>query len=390
VERLYNSLLTLTPLARRGLAALWLAGAGLCIAGLAGELFLRIVRERAWKESERYRTGNIFFANSLEMNAGQRALWRKPWRKYEPGAKLELSAGGELFRIEINSQGYRTREFSETKPAGTVRVLCIGGSTTVAGRTNDETYPALLEARLRRRWPGLPLEVLNLGTSGVGSDLWLAWLDKLLAWQPDVVVQYEGINDISWLELPAYAARHPIRRVVQDSLLLERLLGFAPANLDPEISETLERRLEMHRRCRARDVAYLGATFAAPDAARASPEFRGLLDVSAEFWTRYFPLRRFALYSAVLARHNALFREFTDRHRINRVLVHEELTDPALFVDACHLTPEGIDRLAGVFEPAVADLVSDRPAFREWEKGAYHTALVTSRPGQNLSRGGNR
>jgi hypothetical protein len=76
------------------------------------------------------------------------------------------------------------------------------------------------------------------------------------------------------------------------------------------------------------------------------------------------PLRRFAAYAAILARHNALFREFAHRERINRVLVYERLDDPALFVDACHFTPEGIDRLAGVFEPAVADLVMDRPAFR--------------------------
>ncbi len=304
----------------------------------------------------------------MEMHAGHRGLWRKPWRKYEPGAKLELSAGGEQFRIEINQQGYRTRDFSTTKPAGAVRVLCIGGSTTVAGRTNDETYPALLEARLRRRWPGLPLEVLNLGVSGVGSDLWLEWLDKLLALEPDVIVQYEAINDISWSELTDYAARRPGRRALQDSLLLERLLGFDPAALEPEMRETLERRLEMHRRSRERGVAYLGATFAAPDATRASEDFRRLLDVSAEFWTRNFPLRRYALYAAILARHNALFQEFADRHRINRVLVHEQLADPALFIDACHFTPVGIDRLAGVFEPAVADLVDDRPAFQAWEQ----------------------
>ncbi len=302
----------------------------------------------------------------MEMNAGNRGLWRKPWRKYEPGAKVELSVGGERFRIEINRLGYRTREFAERKPAGTVRVLCIGGSTTVAGRTNDETYPALLEAKLLRRWPGLPLEVLNLGVSGVGSELWLEWLDKLLAWDPDVIVQYEAINDIAWSELPHYAARHPARRLLYASLLLERLFGFDPADLDPEVEETLERRREMDRRCRERHVAYLGATFAAPDATRASPDFHRLLDVSAEFWTRHFPLRRYAAYAALLARHNALFRDFADRHRINRVLVHETLTNPALFVDACHFTPEGIDRLAGVFEPAVADLVDDRAGFREW------------------------
>jgi lysophospholipase L1-like esterase len=346
------------------------AGSGLVVASLGGELWLRLERDRAWKDTEAYRLGNVFFASSLEMNAGHRTLWRKPWRKYEPGARLELTAGRELFRIEINRLGYRTRDFSESKPPGTVRVLCIGGSTTVAGRANDETYPALLEAKLRRRWPGLPLEVLNLGVSGVGSALWLEWLDKLLGWDPDVIVQYEAINDIAWTELPAYAARYPWRRSLRDSLLLDRLLGFDPEDLDPEMRKTLDRRREMNRRCRERNVAYLGATFAAPDATRASPEFVRLLDASASFWTRHFPLQRFSSYAAILARHNALFRELAYRERINRVLVYERLDDPALFVDACHFTPAGIDRLAELFEPAVADLVEDRPRFREWESAA--------------------
>jgi lysophospholipase L1-like esterase len=354
------------PFARRAIAGLWLAGSGIVIAGLAGELWLRFDHDRFWRDPEASRTANVFFANSMEMNAGHRTLWRKPWRKYEPGARLELAAGGEVFRVEINRLGYRTHEFEEHKPEGTVRVLCIGGSTTVAGRANDETYPALLEAMLRRRWPGLPLEVLNLGVSGVGSALWLEWLDKLMAFDPDVIVHYEAINDIAWTELPDHAARNPGGRALRQSFLLDRLLDFDPGDLDPEIEATLDRRSEMSRQCRGRGVAYLGATFAAPDTARADPEFVRLLDMSASFWTRHFPLRRFASYAAILARHNALFRELAQRERINRVLVYERLRDPALFVDACHFTPEGIYRLAEAFEPAVADLVRDRPAFHEW------------------------
>jgi hypothetical protein len=55
----------------------------------------------------------------------------------------------------MTSEGYRMREIALPKPAGLVRVVCIGGSTTVAGRTNDETYPALPERKLQARFPGL-------------------------------------------------------------------------------------------------------------------------------------------------------------------------------------------------------------------------------------------
>lgn len=358
----------LRPMARV-IVALWFGFVGLATLGLAGELWLRIEREQAWRASERFRAGNVFFANATALNAGDRALWHKPWRKYEPGSRAELVVEGQRFVVQINRLGYRTREFSPHKPEGTVRVLCIGGSTTVAGRTNDETYPALLEARIRRRWPGLPVEVLNLGISGVNSEDWLEWLDKLLSWEPDLIVQYEAINDISWIDLPRYASRHPIRRRLRDSLLLERLLGFDPKALDPDLRSTLRCFEEMDRRCRSRGVAYLTATFAAPDVSRAGKEMRQHLDTNIAFWTRYFPVRSFPVYAAILARHNSFLTEFTAGHGMSRVLVHEQIADPALFIDACHFTPEGIDRLAEAFLPAVADIVENRPAFRRWVAG---------------------
>ena len=43
-------------------------------------------------------------------------------------------------RIPELARDHRTREFERPKPAGLLRVVCIGGSTTVAGRTNEETY----------------------------------------------------------------------------------------------------------------------------------------------------------------------------------------------------------------------------------------------------------
>ena len=146
--------------------------------------------------------------------------------------------------------------------------------------------------------------------------------------------------------------------------------------LEPDIRGTLRRFEEMDRRCRQRGVAYLTATFAAPDAQRANEEFRQHLDTSVAFWTRHFPLRSWATYSAILARHNALLVEFITRHGINCVLVHQRLTDPALFIDACHFTPPGIDQLSEAFLAPVADLVEARPSFRRWAADRSLRTLV--------------
>src|SRR3990172_3049290 len=122
----------------RALSAAWLLVAGILIAGLAGELWLRLERRASIEASARFAEGNVFFATEKVLNVGTKTLWARRWFKYRPGARIEMTVGGELFRIEINSRGYRTHEFAVPKPEGLVRVVCIGASTTVAGRTNEE------------------------------------------------------------------------------------------------------------------------------------------------------------------------------------------------------------------------------------------------------------
>jgi lysophospholipase L1-like esterase len=350
----------------RAAAAAWLALAAALILGLAAEAWLRYQRLLDARASERFRATNVFFANAMELQAGTHSLWAERWQEYQPGAKVDVVLGGERFVVEMNSRGYRTREFAVPKPADVVRIACIGGSTTVAGRTNEETYPALLERKLRARLPGLRIEVLNLGVSSVTSEYWFARLDRVLGFEPDVVVQYDAVNDISWRHLPRYAAAHPSRAWAYRSLLLERLVPFDVESLDPFLRDTFLTLGETARACAARRVAYLGATFAAPDPARAAGPFRRHLDHNAEFWTRRFPLRSYATWAAIVERHNRLYVEFAERYHVPYVLAHESLRDPALFIDVCHFTPAGIDRLAEALVPALADLVAQTPAGQRW------------------------
>ncbi|HSD67333.1 MAG TPA: SGNH/GDSL hydrolase family protein [Vicinamibacteria bacterium] len=352
----------------RAIAGAWLVLAAALVASLAGELWFRIQRHRDYLASERFRATNVFFANGMELNASTHSLWRERWKEYEPGARLDVVAGGERFVVEMNSDGYRTHEIEVPKPKGRVRVVCIGGSTTVAGRTNDETYPALLEKKLRARFPGLDVEVLNLGVSSVTTEYWRGRLDRVLGFEPDVLVQYQAINDIAWRHFPRYAKEHRLRGWAYKSLLLQHLFPFPVEEMDPYLAATLETMGATARACHERGVAYLAGSFASPDPERARGEFRRHLDCSAEFWSRWFPMPSYATWAAIVARHNRLFVDFVQRNHLPYVLVHEKLTDPALFIDVCHFTPEGIDRLAGTFLPGVAELVEDTAAYRSWKR----------------------
>jgi lysophospholipase L1-like esterase len=352
----------------RGVSIFWLVFATVVIVGLAGELYLRVRRYEAYLASERFRASNVFFANGMELNVGNHSLWLRRWKEYLPGAHAELVAGGQHFDIRMNSYGYRTHEFEVPKPDGTVRIICIGGSTTVAGRTNDETYPALLEARLRDRFPGLPVEVLDLGVSAVTTEYWYDRRDEVFGYEPDLIVQYQGINDISWRHLPRYAKAHPRRRWAYRSLLVQRLFPFPVEELDPYLNDTFEDLAAMSRAARERGIAYLAGSFASPDPDGPRTEFRKHLDYNAEYWMRRFPMHSYATWASIVARYNRRFVDFAERYHVPYVLVHEKLKDPSLFIDSCHLTPEGIARLADTFLPAVSDQVRDTDGYRRWVK----------------------
>lgn len=103
----------------------------------------------------------------------------------------------------INAMGLRGALPAVPKPAGSVRVLAVGDSTTFGWGVNDDgTYVVQLEQRLKREFPGLPLDVVN---GGVGAyDLkHAARLLRHLApkLEPDVVLVGLYWNDLPYEQM---------------------------------------------------------------------------------------------------------------------------------------------------------------------------------------------
>ncbi len=355
---------------RVALAAAWLLVFGVPLALLAGETTCAARRWLARRAAAEYRRQHPIFEPDDPRQQG-RGLWRVPWQEYRPGAHLEYDLQGEHHVIQINQRGFRTREFEEAKAAGVVRVVCLGGSTTVFGRTNDETYPALLEAGLRRAFPGAALEVLNLGISGATSEHWLRRRGQLFRLQPDVVVQYEGVNDIFWKILPRYASAHPLRRALNRSLLFQRLFPLDAAQLDEGYQATLANLARMADLCRGSGARHVAGSFAAPDDQRLTPGFRASLDEVVRDWDRDgLHTACFRDYARFLARYDQLFEDAVRERSLVGVMVHRRVSDPGLFTDHCHLTQAGIARLAEAFLPEVAAAVEKRLRRRGLPPGA--------------------
>ncbi len=101
------------------------------------------------------------------------------------------------FAMTTNASGFRGPMPARAKPAGALRVIAIGNSSTFGwGVNDDETYPAQLERALRAIMPGRPIEVMNAGIPGFTSYQGRRLLaDEVLPLAPDFVVLAFGFND---------------------------------------------------------------------------------------------------------------------------------------------------------------------------------------------------
>jgi len=100
--------------------------------------------------------------------------------------------------LRINSFGFRGRELTIPKPAGTFRVAVIGDSVTLGwGVADDETFSAQLEALLQHRFPDQGIEIVNLGVGGYDTRQEVTLLRRYVArLEPDLALVGFYSNDV--------------------------------------------------------------------------------------------------------------------------------------------------------------------------------------------------
>ncbi len=139
---------------------------------------------------------------------------------YRPGfdTNEKSPSGGEL---KITSDWLWDVPHAVTKPKGTYRVMVLGDSVP-----NDPTipfmsrYPKRLEAKLRKRFPGTPIQVMNVSCEGYNTVQEVELLEDVgLKYHPDLVVLSYVLND-PFLQNGAY-------RRIGNSYFLFRLQALA-------------------------------------------------------------------------------------------------------------------------------------------------------------------
>ena len=113
--------------------------------------------------------------------------------KYRPHPYFGYTRLDRGSQDAINSLGFWGPEWAVDKPAGTVRIVALGGSTT-AGPT---AWPYQLEEILQQTLDRADVEVLNLGIGGwTSAEAVAAFAMVGLSFSPDLVVVHCVNNDM--------------------------------------------------------------------------------------------------------------------------------------------------------------------------------------------------
>lgn len=99
-------------------------------------------------------------------------------------------------RQDIMKPEFIEQSFPVDKDPETVRIVCLGGSTT-AGFPYEVNinFPYFVQAACGEHFPEQPLEMINLGVSAINSHAVVEMLPHILELQPDAVMIYMGHNE---------------------------------------------------------------------------------------------------------------------------------------------------------------------------------------------------
>jgi len=117
------------------------------------------------------------------------------WRK-TPGGRATFNRREYRVQAVINSHGLRDSEHEYQAPPGTFRIMSLGDSFVEGyGVEAKDTATEGLETTLST--PGCPLEAINAGTIGYGTDQeYLFYTEEGVKYSPHVVLLFFYYNDV--------------------------------------------------------------------------------------------------------------------------------------------------------------------------------------------------
>jgi len=143
-----------------------------------------------YMNSEVYENLDSVFKREMCNDSLNMIMYNMPFRNYEPNQHFDT--------ININNFGFRGDDLN-LQEKNTYRIFLVGGSTVFgSGATGDKnTIPGFLQQKFNDE-ADYSVQVINSGHNGMSS-----WgekrliLEKLMDYEPDLVIIYDGWNDLN-------------------------------------------------------------------------------------------------------------------------------------------------------------------------------------------------
>ncbi|MDD5617982.1 MAG: SGNH/GDSL hydrolase family protein [Candidatus Omnitrophica bacterium] len=325
------------------------------------ELYLRVYvafidRINPYKDKKSYMEMAIIYAKD-------ETLWEVPFLKYKKNCSLRLGLkNGKSLDIQTDRFGYRTKDFNIQKPKGMIRVVCIGGSTTIEGISNSKTYPAILEEKLKNYFNTDKIEVLNIAVSGWRTKDILQEFDWILSLSPDYIIKYSGVNDISWEYFPYLNNTNSFYgRLFTHSYLFQWFFMKTLFPNDYVLCADINKRYmepvkEMAIQAKRKGVDLILVTFVAPDISGLNKFQRYFLDQKVrECWGVALGIKNITPYLRILSIYNKELKRLSEELNITSIDLNKLFPSDNfdLFADICHMTQEGIEKKAEIIFEAM-------------------------------------
>ena len=139
---------------------------------------------------------------ALQQEANSQLVTTPSWyahHELEPLQRISIPASDTRLPVELrtNSLGLRGPEIAIPKPAGTLRVLCLGDETVLGASVDEpQTFCSLIQGRLQAKTKQR-IEVINGGVPGFCPLLsYLHFRHRLLTLEPDIVIAHFDMSDV--------------------------------------------------------------------------------------------------------------------------------------------------------------------------------------------------
>jgi hypothetical protein len=304
---------------------------------------------------------HAFGAAAANRDPSMNPMWEVPFFSF----KKKLFERG---RYTTNSFGFADTEVAVPRPPGMFRIACVGGSATMEADLDWPRYTNMLRKMLQNKYGADAVEVVNCGIVSFDSYRERRRVQDYLALDPNLIVYYNGVNDVSVSHMPVWNNQvADWQRLLRRSRFLNRWFNHAFLPSEEYVAQfmkatTIRNLRALAYAARERGVAVALCSFACPDPARLDSAARDYLDINFRFtWNGQYP--DYGAYVKFLALHNRLVKQACEEDSLLYIPLAENFHEGMdHFKDVCHMNVAGMRLKAEIIAACISPCIEQARA----------------------------